>query len=345
MLDNPPKGVKYTYFSDALKKGDIEYTRWQPSLSLLIKLRTLPLDVGYQCLKLKKKFDLIHCHGYCLKLDADIKPPVVLSDSSSNYLFLKDYLGWSIKKIKVRYWFRNFLAKKFNIFDQNLNLNGASLIVWSKFAKKVHHKLGIDPQKIIVIPPGIASNKENPFDKLRINKNTCNILFVGTWFKRKGGELVLAAYKELRKRYPFISLILIGEASHEIEFSKDIWHKVFVPRYELMKTIFPKADILVNVPPVAEGYGLVVLEAASFGIPSIVSSVYALPEIVEDGKTGFVIVPNNVSALVAALEKLIKNSSLREKMGRAAKERFMKNFWIEVTNKELLKAYQEALQG
>lgn len=346
LLNHPPKGVSYTYFSDALKKGDVEHTPWQTFLNMLIKLRILPPDVGYQCLKLNKKFDLIHCHSYCLKLDGDIRPPVVLSDSSSNYLFLKDYLGWSIEKIKARYAIRKVLAEKFHIYDQNLNLNNARLIVWSEFAKRAHQDLGIDPQKIIVIPPGITSNKENPFvrrSRIGINKNSCNILFVGTWFKRKGGELVLSAFKKLKKRYPFISLILIGEPSQEIKFSRDIWHKDYVPRKELMKTIFPKADILVNVPPVAEGYGMVVVEAASFGIPAIVSSVYALPEIVEDGKTGFVIRLGSVNDLAKTLEKLITNQVLREKMGRAAKERFIKKFLIEVTNRKLLEVYKNAL--
>lgn len=339
-LNSPPKGVTYTHFQDALKRGEIEYIPWQTVLATLIKTRILPPDVGYQCLKLKKKFDLIHCHGYCLKLDGNIKPPVVLSDSSSNYLFLKDYLGWSREKINARYILRKMLARTLSIYDQNLNLNAAPLIVWSEFAKKVHLDLGIDRKKVIVIPPGIAK-----FEKRKKRNNSCTILFVGTWFKRKGGEILLAAYKELKKRYPFISLILIGEVPKEIEFSKDIWYKDYVPRKELMKTIFPKADILVDVPPLAEGFGMAVLEAASLGIPAVVTSVYALPELVEDGETGFVIVSNNVSALVDALEKLIKNPTLLEKMGRSAKKRFIKNYWAEVTNKKLLKVYKEAFQN
>ena len=340
LLSHPPKGVSYTYFSDALKNHEIEYTYWQPLLSLLIKFRILPPDVGYQCLKLNKKFDLIHSHGYCLKLDGDIKPPVVLSDSSSNYLFLKDYVGWSIGKIKARYAFRKILAQKLHIFDQNLNLDSAPLIVWSEFAKKTHLDLGIDRKKVIVIPPGIAK-----FEARKTRNNSCTILFVGTWFKRKGGEILITAYKELKKKYPNVDLILIGEIQKDIFLSGKIFHKNYVPREKLIRDIFPKADILVDVPPVAEGYGLVVLEAASLGIPAIVSSVYALPEIVEDRKTGFVIGPNNVSALVDALEKLIKNPTLLEKMGRSAKKRFIKNYWAEMTNKKLLKVYKEASQN
>jgi len=340
LLDNPPKGVSYTYFSDALKNNEIEYTPWQTFLNTLIKTRILPIDAGYQCLRLKKRFDLVHCHGYCLKLAGNIKPPVVLSDSSSNYLFLKDYLGWSREKINSRYTLRKFLAQKLHIFDPNLNLNGAPLIVWSEFAKKTHLDLGIDRKKVIVIPPGIAK-----FQLRKTRNNLCTILFVGTWFKRKGGEILLTAYKELKKKYPNVDLILIGEIEKDIFLSGKIFHKNYVPREKLIRDIFPKADILVDVPPVAEGYGLVVLEAASLGIPAIVSSVYALPEIVEDRKTGFVIGPNNVSALVDALEKLIKNPTLLEKMGRSAKKRFIKNYWGEVTNKKLLKVYKEAFQN
>lgn len=335
LLANPPSGVEYIHHSQALKEGKIVYTGCQRPLSFLMKARILPLDAGFQCFEIREKFNLIHSHTHCLKLK-NYAGPVVLSDSSSNILFLRDYLSWGKTRIAASYTLRKFLAKKLDIYDQNLNLKDAPLIVWSEFAKRIHEKLGADPKKIVVIPPGIEAAR------LRKRKHRgTNILFIGVWFKRKGGPLLLEAYKVLKKKYPEINLILIGQAPKGISLPKGVWQKDFVPREKLMREIFPKADILVLVPPVAEGYGLVVHEAASYGIPAVVSRVYALPELVVDKKTGFAIAPGNLEELVEKLEILVKNHPLRKKLGKEAKKRFLDKFWIKRTNEKLLRVYQE----
>jgi len=87
LLSLPPKGVNYTHHTQALQKGDIEYVPLQKLLSYSIKFRLFPLDSGSQCFRLKKHFDLIHSHAYNLKIVGDIQPPIILGDSSSNFLF------------------------------------------------------------------------------------------------------------------------------------------------------------------------------------------------------------------------------------------------------------------
>ncbi len=149
----------------------------------------------------------------------------------------------------------------------------------------------------------------------------------------------------LKEKHPQLRLYLIGQAPKTTKLFKDVWHKDYVPRDELVKKIFPGADVLVLVPPRAEGYGLVVLEAASLGIPAVVTNIWALPEIVEDEKTGFVIPPGDRMALVNRLEKLINSKNLVEKMGEAAQKRFLENFEISQTNKKLLEVYQQAMAG
>lgn len=339
LLANPPPGVEYLHHEEALKEGRIDYSFWQRPLSVLGKTGILPPDAGIYTFRVKDKFDLIHSHAYCLKVE-NYSGPVILSDSSSNFLFLRDYLGWSKARIKIVYKIRGPVAKSLNIYDQNLNLYKATkLIVWSNFAKNVHQNLGADPQKIVVIPPGI--------EKLPGKKNKTRnftILFIGVWFARKGGLLLLEAFNILKAKYPQIRLNLVGELPKGLKLPKDTWHQNFISREKLIREIFPQADVLVLVPPVVEGYGLVVLEAASLGIPAIVSRVYALPEIVLDQETGFVITPESLRELVMKLEILIKNPQLCQRMGEAARRRFLDKFWIEKTNEELLKVYHECCE-
>jgi glycosyltransferase involved in cell wall biosynthesis len=338
LLENPPEGVEHVHFMEALRLGLIDYSKWHKPFNFLMKARIIPPDAGIQCFKILGDFDLIHCHGYGLKVE-NFSGPIVLSDSSSNLLFLRDYLGWSRARIEVGYFIKKFLVSALNIYDLNFNLMGAPLVVWSRFAKKVHIELGCDPKKIVVIAPGI--------EKLRgkkIDQGAFKILFVGVWFERKGGEVVLKAFELLKKRYPSIKLTVIGQLPRNLVLPEGILHKDYVPRERLIKEVFSPADVLVLVPELAEGYGLVVLEAASLGIPAVVTAVYALPELVKDGKTGFVIKPGNALALAEALAKLIKNRQLLRRMGKEAKARFLQRFYLEVTNKKLLETYHEALK-
>lgn len=339
LLAHPPRGVEYLHHTQALREGKIIYSGWQKPLQALMKTRILPLDAGIHSFEIREKFDLIHCHVYSLHLQ-NYSGPVVLSDSSSNLFFLRDYLGWSERRIRLSYKIRELVSRNLDIYDPNLNLKKVKkLIVWSNFAKKIHQELSGDPKKMVVIPPGI--------EKLPVKKKkhkSFNILFVGIWFQRKGGPLLLEAYKLLKKKYPEIKLTLIGQLSRRERLPKDCWHQDYLPREKLIKDIFPLADVLVLVPPKAEGYGLVVNEAACLGIPSIVSSVYALPELVKDKETGFIIPPYDLNALIERLERLIKDKSLAGKMGEMAQKRFEKEFWIRETNKKLLEVYHEAVK-
>ena len=117
----------------------------------------------------------------------------------------------------------------------------------------------------------------------------------------------------------------------------------FVPYERLVGDFYPNADVLVHVPPESEGYGLVVSEAMSFGICPVVSAVGALPEMVIHGKTGMVVKPGIVESLEKALTVLVRNGALRERLGRAARARFLQEFILEKMQKELIEVYQQAL--
>lgn len=345
LLANPPEGIEYTHYSKALEDRTVKYLLLHRLLSYLVKLRILPISAGSQCIKIIGNFDLVHCHSYSIKLSGKIVP-LVLSDSSSNFLFLKDYLRWPLWRIKIGFALRKLLFGLFGVSDPDVNLNKSKkLITFSNFAKKIHSDLGANQKMIQVIYPGLPGRK-NKRPKDTIDKKRINILFVGVWFERKGGHLLLEAFKILSSKYPNTNLIILGPIPKKFDVPKQkVFQRNYVSYRELLKKFYPQADILVLVPPLAEGFGLVVLEAASFAIPAIVSKVYALPELVEDGKTGFVINPGSLDQLVEKLEILIKDNKLRQNMGQAAKNRFEEKFSLQLMQKKLLRVYREAISS
>jgi phosphatidylinositol alpha-1,6-mannosyltransferase len=71
----------------------------------------------------------------------------------------------------------------------------------------------------------------------------------------------------------------------------------------------------------AEGYGIVFVEAAACGVPSVAGRSGGSHEAVVDGETGFVVDPHDAGDVRAALDRLLGDDALRERLGAAARTR------------------------
>jgi len=99
------------------------------------------------------------------------------------------------------------------------------------------------------------------------------------------------------------------------------------------------------VPSLFEGFGLPAAEAMASGLPIISTSAGALPEVVgEDGKAGIVVPPRNPSALAGAVLSLVNNSRLREKIGKAARERAISKFTWTASAEKVVEVYEEEIK-
>jgi glycosyltransferase involved in cell wall biosynthesis len=77
-----------------------------------------------------------------------------------------------------------------------------------------------------------------------------------------------------------------------------------------------------------EGLPISILEAMRAGLPVVATNVNGIPEEVEDGVTGFLVPRQDVKALAEALSKLIQSPDVRQRMGMAAREKFLREFTI-----------------
>ena len=83
--------------------------------------------------------------------------------------------------------------------------------------------------------------------------------------------------------------------------------------------VYNKAAIFA-FPSAYEGFPLALTEAMSAGLPAVgCKSCPAVNELIKDGENGF-LCEDGVDAFAQALEKLISDEELRNKMGKAAKE-------------------------
>lgn len=100
-------------------------------------------------------------------------------------------------------------------------------------------------------------------------------------------------------------------------------------------------DLLFN-PSVTETWGQVTSEAMAAGVPVVAARATGAMDLLEDGRTGFLIPPQDVNAYAEEIARLVNDADLRGAMGRAAHERAADFRW-DTANAAVLRAYAEVL--
>ena len=167
------------------------------------------------------------------------------------------------------------------------------------------------------------------------------ILFLGNVIYRKGLHTVVEAVKELRAN---IRVDVVGSLTSEPAYTKLI--QELIEKYHLSSFIFlhgsldkqplieklEQAHVLV-VPSSYEGFGIVYLEGMGFGLPAIGTTAGAAGEVIEHGKTGYLISPNDSLSLTQHLRKLAEDRNLLRRLSLNARERYLRQPSWQVTAK------------
>ena len=90
--------------------------------------------------------------------------------------------------------------------------------------------------------------------------------------------------------------------------------------------------------------GIVNLEAMASGKAVVASRVGGVPELVQDGRSGLLVAPDDPAALAAALSKLIASPDLRHALGAAGRRDAARFDWTPICDK-LLAIYESVLPG
>lgn len=165
-----------------------------------------------------------------------------------------------------------------------------------------------------------------------------NIIFVATsrLVTAKGiGELIEATIKT-RAKHPQAELWLFGEGPEKEKFEKMAASQDYIkfmgyPSDTLNQVA--AADIFVH-PSYLEGFSISLIEAAMLGKPIIACRVGGNTEIIVDGTNGILIREKDSEALAEAMDKLISDEKLRQKLGEQARLTYDKNYNFEYIVKE-----------
>ena len=219
--------------------------------------------------------------------------------------------------------------------------NCAGLIIASeREIKRVKQRYRFPAAKIeqifnpLNLPIGDKSTKANTRDKLGIAQNATVVVWHGrVEIAQKGLDILMAAWQKICLSYPtedFI-LLLIGTGSDAPKLRKQIdslnlkrvnWIDRFISDRNLLSLYLNAAD-LYTLPSRKEGFPLAPLEAMACGLPVVMADAAGIRDILpKEAANGGIIVPiEDVDALALAISRLLRDSSLREELGKLAQQR------------------------
>lgn len=170
------------------------------------------------------------------------------------------------------------------------------------------------------------------------------LLFVGALSRQKGIDVLLRAYADLTNAPP---LVLIGYPTPDWPLlSVDCPDNVIVlkdwPRHAVMEAW--RRSVIALLPSIGpESCPTAIMEAMSVGLPVIASRIGGIADLVADGETGFLVEPDDSSALQQAIVALLAKPELRKRMGQSALRKVV-NFQASAVVPRIEQIYEELLQ-
>ncbi len=185
------------------------------------------------------------------------------------------------------------------------------------------------------------------------------VLFVGRLETRKGIAQLLEVIPKLCDRYPNAKFQIVGDDS--IELSRKVTYRnQFEKKYpqlcnaqvkfygkvseEELRNHYAQCDIFV-APSRFESFGLIYVEAMMFSKPVVGCKVGGIPEVVADEETGLLAMPGDVPTLEKAIDRLLADSQLRQRLGQNARQRYEEKFSDMTMAKSALVLYTRFERG
>lgn len=197
-------------------------------------------------------------------------------------------------------------------------------------AAEIRRDYGVEAVGVLPnVTGGLAVPPAAPRDEREETTAPGYLLFVGRLRIRKGVEVLLEALRAV----PGARLLIAGDGEHRAALERKAAElglgpaALFLGRCDASRVrgLLSGAAALV-VPSTYEGMPLVVLEAMEAGLPVVASRVSGIPEVVEDGKTGWLVPPEDPRALAGALTEALGDPEEARRRGGEGRRRVDERF-------------------
>lgn len=209
----------------------------------------------------------------------------------------------------------------------------------------------VPPEKVFNVGGGVNLDQIPAVEEK--NFSSRQILFVGTEFARKGGLLLLKAFRHLRRQIPDVQLHIVGPQNLPESLAGKvpdgiIWHghlsRSNPDEFRRLTSLFRTSSLFV-LPSRYEPFGIAPLEAMLYRVPCVLTNDWAFREFVTHGANGLLInrkdswaTPGEADAeeLADLIVSALDNPPLLEVMGNRSREMVLRNYtWPAVVERVL----------
>ena len=205
--------------------------------------------------------------------------------------------------------------------------------------------------KIRVLYPGVDTelfrpqpeNRESIRRELGIPSDVSLITLVGRFQQVKGHDIFLAAARLIARRQPEVCFAVAGESIFGVSADEAFKQRVlsiaegdatlrerthFLGWVAQPERLIAASDIVVCSSHF-ESFGMAPVEAMASGVPVVSTNVGGTAETIVDGETGYLVPPGRPDLIAERVLSLLDDEALRERMGRAGRQRVLDNFSID----------------
>lgn len=216
---------------------------------------------------------------------------------------------------------------------------------------------GIDAGKVFSIPTGVSLDRFDPEipgtpvrKELGISRATKVVTIVAVLRSWKRHDVFLEAAGMIRDRMPSTVFLIVGTGpvrkriQEAISVSGLNQGVVMMGHREDVNEILAASDVCVLTSDGAEGVPQAVLQYMAMGKSVVATDVGSVSEVVTHGKTGLLVVPNDVQAVAEAVLSLLQDPDLANSLGKRGRERVERRFSLDVMLDNVQTVYSSILE-
>jgi glycosyltransferase involved in cell wall biosynthesis len=258
----------------------------------------------------------------------------------------------------LRGYFGPLKSRVFRLLERWLASHSTALIAVSPQVRDDLVALGVAPRnRFVVIRLGIeleqrVAGTENGRAESRRYLGIPPERFAVGWIGRmtavKRTDDILVAFKRLRDEGVDAVLCLVGDGPDRVDLERRaqelavVRDTLFLGYQENVAPFYSAFDALV-LPSSNEGTPVSAIEALAAGRPVVATRVGGVPDVVQEGEDGFLVEPGDTDGLAARLAQLARDPALRERMGRAGRERVLPRYAVDRLVDDVDRLYRSLL--
>lgn len=166
---------------------------------------------------------------------------------------------------------------------------------------------------------------------LSFSSNVPVVAYTGRMHLQKGLSDLIAAWRTIVRRWPQALLLLVGEGPDAAELYREVIDRdltdnvLMLGAFDQVTDFLHAADAFV-LPSYQEGTSLALLEAMSARVPVVATDIEGNRPLITHEEHGLLVPPRNPAALAAALEKILEDRPLAERLAANARLRVQQEF-------------------